>query len=368
MRLVRLTPEIAGQRLARSVVDAAGKVLLTAGAELTSRYIERLAARGVTDIYLVDDLSEEIVPDEAIQTETRAEAQRLVAELLAGAERGDRSGPLLAALSGVVSEITDSLWRQQGLAVELGELRRGSAYTFTHSIQVGIGAVLLGHARGLKRGQLLDLGLGALLQDIGTVRYADLIRQPRPLTPEEFALLQQHAEEGYHYLKDKAGVSLLAAHVAYQHHERLDGSGYPRGLYGDDIHTFARIAAVVDVYDALVADRPFKAGMPRQEAMGILMGMAGDKLDSALVRCFSEQIAVFAVGSPVLLSSGEVAVVVAQGPAGPGRPIVRILTDPGQRLIPPQDVDLGAEASGRTVRQVLADYPSGVRNQLAGGR
>lgn len=364
MRLLRLTGAIAGQRLARSVVDANGQVLLTAGAELTGRYIERLAARGVTTVYLADDLSADIVPDEAVQMETRSAAIRLVREIMAEAERSDRAGSLVPALAGVVGEIMDALWRQQGLAVELGELRRGSAYTFAHSIKVGIGALLLGQAKGLSRARLMDLGLGALLQDIGLVAYADLIRQPRPLTPEECGRLQRHAEEGYQYLKDKAGVGLLAAHVAYQHHERLDGSGYPRGLYGEEIHTFARITAVVDVYDALVADRPFRAGMPPHAAMGILIGMAGDKLDPALARLYSEQVAVFAVGSPVILSGGELALVVAQGRGGPGRPVVRILTDVALRLIPPQEIDLGADAAGRSIRQNLADYPASVRRQL----
>ena len=364
MRLVRLAPEVEGTFLARAVVDSEGKVLLAAGSQLSKRYIERLQARGVHTVYLADELAEDVVPDEAVRAEARGHASKLVHDAVARAERGERGGLPVGPLQEIMSEIMENIWKNQGLAVDLSEMHRQIPYTFTHSVNVALLSLLLGQAHGLPRAELLLLGTGAVLQDIGIRRYAELIRQPRALQPDEFVQLQRHTEDGFRYLRDEAGLDLLVAHVAYQHHERMDGSGYPRGLAGGEIHVFARIAAVADVYDALVADRPHKVGMPPHEAMSVLRGMGEDKLDVGLVRRLSENLAVYAAGSPVLLTSGEVGVVMAQGLRGSAFPVVRIIADESLRVLPPRDVDLGADPARRAVKTVLSDYPRVVRRQI----
>jgi HD-GYP domain-containing protein (c-di-GMP phosphodiesterase class II) len=363
LRLARLSPGLEGAYLARSVMDGDGRVLLTAGSRLTARYIQRLLARGIAAVYVADELSEDVHPDEVVRAETRALASEVIRQAFARAERQERSLPA-SGLRQVVLEVIDQLWLHQGLAVDLTDMRCHIPYTFLHCLHVAVLAVLIGQALGLPREALAQLATGAILQDIGIRRYADLIRQPRALQPEEFERLQRHPEEGFRYLREQAGVDLLVAHVAYQHHERLDGSGYPRGLRGEEIHLFARIAAVADVFDALTADRPHKAGMAPHEAMGVLRGMGEDKLDPQLVRRLSEQLAVYAAGAPVLLTSGELAVVVAQGSRGPALPVVRVVADETLRVIPPYELDLGADPQHRGVRTVLPDYPRTVRRQL----
>ena len=364
MRLVHLSPELDGAVLARAVMDAHGKVLLAAGSQLSKRYIERLQARGVHTVYLADEPTEDVVSDEALRAEARSHAEALVHDSSARASRGERGGLPAGPPQEIMNEIVENLWRHQGLSVDLSEMHRQIPYTFTHSVNVALLSLSLGQAYGLPRAELLLLGTGAMLQDVGIVRYADLIRQPRPLQPDEFIQLQRHTDEGFRYLRDEAGLELLVAHVAYQHHERMDGSGYPRGLVAEEIHVFARIAAVADVYDALVADRPHKAGMPPHEAMSVLRGMGEDKLDMALVRRLSENLAVYATGSPVLLTSGEVGVVMAQGSSGSAFPVVRIVADESLRVLAPRDVDLGADPARRAVKAVLPDYPRIVRRQI----
>lgn len=364
MRLVHLSPEVEGSFLARAVVDSGGKVLLAAGSQLSKRYIERLQARGVHTVYLADEPTEDVVPDEALRAEARGHAHRVLEDAAARALRGEKGGLPAGPLQEIMTEIVETLWTHQGLAVDLSEMHRQIPYIFTHSVNVALLSLLLGRAHGLPRAELLLLGTGAMLQDIGIGRYAELIRQPRALQPEEFVQLQRHPEEGYRYLRDEAGLDLLIAHVAYQHHERLDGSGYPRGIAAEEIHLFGRIAAVADVYDALVADRPHKSGMPPHEAMSVLRGMGEDKLDIGLVRRLSENLAVFATGSPVVLNSGEVGVVMAQGRRGNAFPIVRVVADEALRVVPPRSVDLGSDPAGRTVRNVLSDYPRILRRQI----
>jgi len=357
VRLVQLTPELEDGCLARSVVDPAGNLLLAAGSRLNGRYVQRLLARGVVSIYLADDADQDVVSDEALQRDGRAAAAALAQEALDRADRAERPGLGIAICAQIVGEVQDEVWRNQGLAVALGEVRRASPSTFDHSVQVCVLALLVGQAQGLDRRLLPPLTMGALLQDVGIAAHGDLVRQSRPLTPDEFAALQGHTADGYRLLHEQAGLDLQVAIVAAQHHERLDGSGYPRGLRGGGIHVFARIAAVADVYDALVADRPFKPGLPPQEAMGVLRGMAGDKLDGDCVRRLSEQVGVYAVGSPVLLQSGELAVVIGPGASGAARPVVQLLTDPGRRPVPKSEVDLGQEGPDRAIRQVLPDAP-----------
>ena len=362
MRLERLTSALDGARLARSVVDPAGNVLLGAGVRLTGRYIQRLIARGVVSVHVADAEVEEAVPDEADRAATRADLMRIARAAFArAAERRRAAGP--DAGPAVLQAVVDQVWHRHGLSVDLAELRRASGYAFRHAVQCAVAAVRVGQALALGRRGLTLLGVGVLLQDIGILPYAALMQEPRPLRPEELARLQRHTAEGFLYLRDQAGLDPLSAQVALQHHERLDGSGYPKGLAGKEIHLFGRIAAAADVFDALTADRPFQAGMPPEEAMGILRRFSGEKLDPEVVRRLSEALGVFAPGTPVLLESGEVGIVTAGHGSDPRAPVVQMVLDARRRPTEGALFDLGREPPGRGVRQVLAEVPP-----AAGGR
>jgi hypothetical protein len=192
--------------------------------------------------------------------------------------------------------------------------------------------------------------------------YADLVRRAGPLTPDEFAALQQHTADGYEMLRTHDGIDLLSAHMAYQHHERLDGSGYPRGLKDKQILPFARIAAVADIYDAMTGDRPYKTAMAPHEAMAVALEQAGSNLDAYLVRHFAQRIAVYPAGTIVALNDRRMAVVTTQTDLGPTRPRVRILTYEAQRLAPQTEATIGGKLE---IRGVLKDYPVALRRQAA---
>ncbi len=364
MRLARLEMHLDGEVLARAVLGPDGHLLLVAGARLTPRYIKRLRDRGVEGVYIADDLSVDIVPDVALQQETRSEAVALIRQAVARAEAQDPRGVPLRGLRDVLDEILGQVWRNQGLAVDLGAVRSNTPFAFSHSVECAVLALLLGESLGLAPRRLRLLGTGVLLQDIGMARYGDLVARPGSLTPEEFERLKAHTTEGFRFLRAEVGLPVLTAHVALQHHERLDGSGYPRGRSGPQVHLFGRIAAVADVYAALRAQRPFRDAMPAPEAMRTLRGMAGGQLDADLVRRLSERVAVYGVGAPVLLSSGELGVVVAQGKGGPAHPRVRIIATPELRVCPPWELDLGSDADKRFIRTVLPDYPEAILRQL----
>ena len=364
MRLARLDMHLDGEVLARTVLGPDGHLLLVAGARLTPRYIRRLRDRGVEGVYIADDLSADIVPDVALQRETRGEAVAVIQQAVARAEAQDPRGVPLHGLRAILDDILAQVWRHQGLAVDMGEVRSRTPSTFSHSLECAVLALLLGESVGLSPKRLRLLGIGALLQDIGMARYGDLAAKPGPLTADEFERLKGHTTEGFRFLRFEVGLPVLATHVALQHHERLDGSGYPQGRSDKDVHLFGRIAAVADVYTALRSPRPFREALPAHDAMLRLKQMGGRQLDADLVRRLSECVAVYSVGTPVLLTSGELAVVVAQRRAGSALPRVRIIATPDLRRCPPWELELADDRDKRTIRTVLPDYPESILRQL----
>jgi putative nucleotidyltransferase with HDIG domain len=361
--VIPLDDKAVGRRLGRSVRDAGGRVLLSAGTLLTPAYVESLRQRGYRAAYVVNELAPDVAPDESVREEAIARARRQVQAVMQRYARGRALE--FKPLRDVVDSLIAELRGHSDLACSVLTLRSVDEYTFTHSVNVCVYSLIMGVALGYDRHDLLRLGVGALLHDIGKVNYADIISLPRRLTPEEFERIKAHTTDGYEILRHHQDIDIRSAHVAYQHHERLDGSGYPRGLRDESIIDYARIAAIADVYDAMTADRPHRGALPPHEAMAQVCAMAGEKLDPYLVRRFTERIAVFPTGSIVMLELGEIAVVVGQTGRGPAWPRVRVVTDRDQRLVEPREVEVGDAAR---IRSVLADYPSRVRQQLQDAR
>ncbi len=156
-------------------------------------------------------------------------------------------------------------------------------YTVEHEERAAALVVGIGSLLGLKAARLEVLRLAALVHDIGKISVpAEILARPGALTDVEYALIKQHAETGFRIL-EKLQSPLPLAEIAYQHHERLDGSGYPRGLSGNEIMLEARILAVADVFDAMISDRGYRAGLPHDFVLAELAKMAGHKLDADAV-------------------------------------------------------------------------------------
>ena len=155
-----------------------------------------------------------------------------------------------------------------------------------------------------------------------------------------------HTEYGFEILRKDPSVSLLSAHCALQHHEKLDGTGYPRGLKGDEIHPYGKILAVADVFDALTSNRPYRKAMLPHEAMEILYGETYTHFDPKYVKTFQRSVATYPVGLTVKLNTGETGVVVHYEMGAPNRPTVRVLNDPtGDSVDKPYEIDLAKHPS-----------------------
>lgn len=212
-----------------------------------------------------------------------------------------------------VDPIVSSISRNPDACLWLSRLKRHDQYSYQHSLSGAIWAVALGRQLGLSKMDLRSLAIGAVLMDVGKLRIdPELLTASHTLTEEEAREMRHHVAHGVHLIK-KSGVTNqdVISMVAF-HHERYDGSGYPRGLRSDDIPVFARIAAIVDSYDAITSTRPHAPARSPSEAIRILYEERNIKFQAELIEAFIQAVGIYPAGTLVELSSGEVAVVVAE--------------------------------------------------------
>ncbi|MFZ6872762.1 HD-GYP domain-containing protein [Undibacterium sp. Di27W] len=213
----------------------------------------------------------------------------------------------------MVEEIAESVMRNPGALIGLARLKTKDDYTYMHSIAVCALMVALAKQLGLSEEETRDAGLAGLLHDIGKMMVdADILNKPGKLTDAEFVSVKEHPVAGYKMLKGANGVSKAALDVCLHHHEKIDGSGYPRRLKGDEISVFARMGAVCDVYDAITSDRPYKQGWCPAESLRKMAEWSSGHFDEKIFQAFVKSIGIFPVGTLVKLESGRLAVVVEQ--------------------------------------------------------
>jgi HD-GYP domain-containing protein (c-di-GMP phosphodiesterase class II) len=348
MRLVPVTLSVVDSVLARPVLDEKGMVLVGTGVKLSERMITRLKQLGVSSLYIEDKRTDDIVVADAISDETRRYAVNAVyssMRQMIESERGSRraSRPQIGReLSKVFQDILGDLKSNPSKLVSLASIFTVDGYLFHHSVNVAILSTALGLAKGYGQRELTELGVGALLHDIGCTKIpAGIMNKPGLYTDEDFEIVKKHCEYGFDILREQDGISLLSAHVALQHHERVNGSGYPRQLKGDEIHEYARIVGICDVYEALTSKRFHREAHLPHESLEFIMGAGTTMFDISLVRLFAKNVAIYPIGMTVRLNTNETAVVVSLNPEYPQRPVVRLLTDEnGRQLDMPYDVDL----------------------------
>lgn len=335
-------------KLGKRVYNEEGLVLLAEHAELNISLLKRLTEHGIDFLYIDDPRTDDLVVPELLTEETRMQATKSIrAHFRRMMEDSNKKktvgcGTIGKDFRNVMNLLIDDLSRHKDAMIMLTNMQLADHYLFQHSLNVCIYATLLGMAFGYGREELMTLGLGALLHDIGKTRIDQaILLKPGRLTDEEFSEMKRHTEIGFQMLKDEPNIPLLAAHCAFQHHERLDGSGYPRGIAGDEIHEFARWIGLVDAYDAMTTHRVYRPAMLPHQVMEILYASAGMLFDPKMVELFRDKIAIYPLGTTVALNSGEIGVVVDLNASSPHRPVVRVLQDrAGHELKEPYEIDL----------------------------
>lgn len=378
MRLVPTSRISDGAELARDILLGRPDTvpLLRAGVRMTQRYRDALMRAGIYAVYVEDQLSEGIVPQQLVSDETRTIATKAVAEayelvkerIVTGQPLEER---MVQGLARVVELLLLEVSSTDAAALALADLCAADSYTFQHSVDVTALGLMLGRQMLHERGwidymgvrqysrfdeRLTQLGLGLLLHDIGKLTIpTEVLHKPGKLTAEEWELMKTHPRAGMELLHETT-VSPLVKSVVLRHHERWNGTGYPDGQKGPEIHEMARIAAVADVYDAITSDRSYATAKPAHVGLRVILDGAAEMFDPYIVAVFSRLVAPFPPGVEVELADGRRGIVVSVPEVELDRPLVRVIGGPGipYEVSLLEDRSLGIAGWGETVRAVAA--------------
>lgn len=269
------------------------------------------------------------------------------------------------AVNQVVTGMADSVLRNPDALTSLSRLKRFDEYTFFHSVNTSVLALSLGRTLGLAGDALHQLGVGTLLHDIGKTKIPlDILNKPGRFEAHEFELMKQHVMRGAEILSAMTGLADPYLKPALEHHERVDGSGYPHHRRRSELSQFGLIAAVVDIYDAITSDRCYHKAKPAHEALQFLYLISQKgHLDHDLVQRFIQVVGVYPVGSVVALNTGEIAIVRSVNHDAPLEPVVILVKGPGNTLLSrPTELDLRhqSQAPHRSIATVKDPLSTGL--------
>ncbi|WP_425913975.1 HD-GYP domain-containing protein [Pseudomonas sp. GWSMS-1] len=247
----------------------------------------------------------------------------------------------------LVEEISESVLRHPNALISLARLKNADEYTYMHSVAVCALMIALARNLGLNEGQVREAGLAGLLHDIGKMAIPNtVLNKPGKLTDDEFATVRDHPEAGSRMLLESKQVSALVLDVCLHHHEKMDGSGYPHRLVGEQISLYARMGAVCDVYDAITSNRPYKQGWDPAESIRKMAEWKGH-FDPVVFQAFVKTVGIYPVGSLVRLESGRIGVVIEQQAKSLLAPKVKVFFSAKAKIPIPQEVLDLSKLSGR---------------------
>lgn len=368
-----------GMRIGKPIYSEDGRLLVGKGLILNDYFIKSLKDRGVSTIFIYDKDTDDIIPrdnipemvrgatirdlrdlfgdlEDNISKEVKNESMEAITDAVSSEQFVSSFGshPAFQKLIKDVDSIVDELVRGE-VTLGLNSLKTYDNYTFQHSIDVAIVSIMIGRKIGLPTKRLRELGIGCLLHDMGKIFVPiEIVNKPDKLTPEEYEVMKMHPGIGYELAKGVSSIGILPPHVAFQHHEKQDGSGYPRGLKGNNrliisneprtIHLYGSITAVADVYDALSSDRPYRAAMQPEKVIEIMKGMNETHLNREVLRYFFSITPVYPVGTIVRVLNGDyqnhLGIVCSLNPGNHERPVIRLIFNPIKQRIKPFDINL----------------------------
>lgn len=313
--------------------------MIARGALLDDYMIEALMNRGVSGVYTVEGEEDvpgerEQVPEKILETidkvkvEDRAKVKltesvkKRVATGVSYLYNNTGSEDFVDATNSITNDLMKAITDNDSIAVDVTALKISDEYTFKHSVDVATMSMIIGKQHGLSESEVYEIGIAGLLHDIGKTKIPnELLNKAGKLTDEEFEVMKKHSLFGYSILQDKEELSESIKYGVLQHHEKLNGNGYPMGMPQDKISEFARIISIADIYDALVTERPYKKAFSPRDAVEMIMAMT-DELDIDVMKSFLASVILYPVGSTVTLSNGEKARVVENKPNCVLRPTV----------------------------------------------
>ncbi|MEY8764430.1 MULTISPECIES: HD-GYP domain-containing protein [Clostridium] len=312
--------------LGKSILTNDGQVLLRAGVELNGNYIKKLKELGVLYIYVEDERLEDVEVEDEKLAQLKQFTIKSMSNILANIH--DFNGK---KLKDSLSDVEDMI----NYIIELGDVNKSlydiqtyDNYTFIHSIDVCIMASFLGISAGYNKWDLKEIGVGAALHDVGKTKVpVSILNKKDKLTGDEFREIKKHPIYGSELLKKNFAISDNVIKVVEQHHERVDGKGYPYGLNSNQITKFAKLVCICDVYDAVSNDRCYRKKFRPNDAYELILSGSGSSFDRKLVCYFKNTFAIYPLGCCIKLSNKIEGYVVRQNRGFPDRPVIRVLYD-----------------------------------------
>jgi HD-GYP domain-containing protein (c-di-GMP phosphodiesterase class II) len=371
-----------GMVIAKAVHDSNGKVLLNRDVVLNAKFIKGLKDREIAGVYILDGVTDDIIPPENvsevvrgstikkmsaifnsikdINVEVKTQSKKAVADIISSGQYQEAiaNNPSFSKITNSVTNIVHEIINNPSVVLGMNSLKSYSNYTFQHATEVAITAVMIGKKIGLSSKRLQELGMGSLMMDIGNIFIPkEIISKPGKLTSDEYEKVKEHPLIGYEILKGVHSMGVLAPHVALQHHEKQNGSGYPRGIKGNNsllisdepktIHLYASIAAVADVYDALSSDTPYRKAFPREKVINMMRKFGGTNFNKEVLKTFLSMTPVFPEGSTVKVTMGRyknyIGVVTSVNKDDLARPEIRLFMTTKRNVIAPVNLNLKEE-------------------------
>ena len=321
--------------LVQNLSRLGGKAGGDADKDLSSAHVRVGRLKG-SDDKKQDGIASDIAAIRQMYSSAVASAEVLVES---AANEGIPDAP--AALQ-TVDGLADAVTQNRTALMALTAMRSYDNYTFTHMVNVSILTMAQARALGIDGKLLREFGLSALMHDIGKVRTPlEILNKPDALTDDEFVIMKRHVVDGAEILRMTPDVPALAPVVAFEHHLRVDGSGYPSGVTRSSLNIGTMLCSIADVYDAMRSQRNYQKAFPTDRILAVLKRNDGTQFDQHLVRRFVQLIGIYPAGNLVRLNTGEVAVVLTVYAPDPYRPHVRVLIDrEGRRLDLPYELNV----------------------------
>lgn len=340
MRLEFINKVVEGDILGKNILTDDGRILLRSGVKLTDAYISKLKQLGVLYVYVEDERLDDIQGEDEKLSELKQVTMRSMSKVVKNVSSGN--GKKARKSLSVVEDLIDYIIELGDVNISLYDIKTYDNYTYLHCLDTGIMSTFLGLSSNYSDGKLKELGIAGILHDIGKIKVPkEIINKKGPLTSEEFEEIKKHPIYGMDILKENIFFTEHILKAVVQHHEKIDGSGYPYGLTGNEICDSGKIVCICDVYDAVSNDRSYRRKFRPNDAYELILAGSGTMFDKDNVELFKETFAVYPLGCCLKLSNGIEGYVVKQNKGFPDRPVIRILYDSvTKKPIPFYEIDL----------------------------
>ncbi len=362
MRLISIDVLKEGMVLGRTIWNEAGHPLLKKDVVINDRIIQRLQQLNTHYLYIDDEISEGIEVEETVPPAMRNKVIKTIKDSF---QSIDGLNPVNASyildqqsktIVSIVDELLSAVTGNNEILTILTDAYLFDEYLYQHSFQVTLYSIAVAKELGYSAEDLRLIGIGALLHDVGKLMVPkDILTKPGRLTNDEFEMMKMHARYGFDLLRNLHSISLLVAHCAFQHHERIDGSGYPRGLVDFEIHPFAKIIGVADVFDAVTTNRVYREKMLPSQGLAIVEAGSGTLYDARIVKALKRAVVHYPNGVILKLSDGRRGIVSRQNTLDAALPWIRIFEEQDQLLTATYEINL-VDYPAVTIENVETDY------------